>query len=82
MGNGSITESKSSDTRRPAAVFRVDHQLGIEKVELAHDRLTHVVREDRDQERARRRTRRQRLTWIVTGGLVFVSAHFSWCVSR
>ena len=69
LGNGSITES-SLRTLVDRRLLRVDHQLGIEKVELAHDRLTDVVREDRDQERARRRTRRQRLTWIVTGGLV------------
>src|SRR5215475_7446481 len=41
-------------------LLRIDHQLGAERVELIHDRLTGVVREHRDQERERQRARQQR----------------------
>ena len=34
-------------------LLRIDHQLGAERVELIHDRLTDVVREHRNQERER-----------------------------
>jgi hypothetical protein len=47
-------------------LLRIDHQLGAERVELIHDRLTGVVREHRDQERERQRARRQRrIRWAV-----------------
>lgn len=36
-------------------MLRVEHQLGAERVELIHDRLTDVVREARDKERIRKR---------------------------
>jgi len=36
-------------------LLRIDHQLGIERVELIHDRLTSVVRERRTQRREERK---------------------------
>jgi len=53
-------------------LLRIDHQLGADRVELIHDRLTAVVREQRDKERARIRTRRQRRMAWAAGGLVLV----------
>lgn len=44
-------------------LLRIDHQLGFERVELIHDRLTAVVRTHRDQQRERLRSRRQRRHW-------------------
>ena len=38
-------------------LLRIDHQLGADRVELIHDRLTDVVREHRDRERERIRAR-------------------------
>src|SRR5215467_12541697 len=61
-------------------LLRIDHQLGAERVELIHDRLTTVVREQRDRERARIRARRQRRMAWVAGGVVLallaISAQF------
>jgi WD40 repeat protein len=47
-------------------LLRIDHQLGADRVELIHDRLTSVVREHRDKERERLKTRRQRRMWWAT----------------
>jgi len=61
-------------------LLRIDHQLGAERVELIHDRLTAVVREQRDKERARIRTRRQRrMAWLAGGvvlALLAISSQF------
>ena len=47
-------------------LLRIDHQLGADRVELIHDRLTDVVREHRDRERERMRARQQRrMRWLV-----------------
>jgi WD40 repeat protein len=52
-------------------LLRVDHQLGADRVELIHDRLTEVVREYRDRERERIRARRQRRNrWATIAGAV------------
>lgn len=53
-------------------LLRIDHQLGTDRVELIHDRLTDVVREHRDQERERSRARRQRRMWWAAGSLGLV----------
>ena len=56
-------------------LLRIDHQLGADRVELIHDRLTDVVREHRDRERERVRKLRQR-RWaflLGTGAAVFFS---------
>lgn len=50
-------------------LLRIDHQLGAERVELIHDRLTDVVREHRDRERERIRARRQRRMWSAAGSV-------------
>lgn len=50
-------------------LLRIDHQLGAERVELIHDRLTDVVREHRDRERKRIRARRQSRMWLAAGSL-------------
>jgi WD40 repeat protein len=53
-------------------LLRVDHQLGADRVELIHDRLTAVVREHRDRERERIRAQRQtRMRWAA-GSVVVV----------
>jgi WD40 repeat protein len=53
-------------------LLRIDHQLGADRVELIHDRLTDVVREHRDRERERQRTKKQRrMQWWV-GSLIVV----------
>jgi S1-C subfamily serine protease len=51
-------------------VLRIEQQLGIPRVELTHDRLTDVVRHERDQRRERDLSarRRRRLKWIGLGG--------------
>ena len=48
-------------------LLRIDHQLGAERVELIHDRLTDVVREHRDRERERIRVRQQRKRTLLLG---------------
>jgi WD40 repeat protein len=53
-------------------LLRIDHQLGADRVELIHDRLTDVVREERDRERARVRTLQQRRRQRLTGAVVVV----------
>ena len=46
-------------------LLRIDHQLGADRVELIHDRITGVVREHRDHERERERTKKQRrMQWL------------------
>jgi WD40 repeat protein len=55
-------------------LLRIDHQLGADRVELIHDRLTGVVREHRDRERERIRARRQRRMWWATGSVAVVLA--------
>ena len=46
-------------------LLRIDHQLGAYRVELIHDRITGVVREHRDHERERERTKKQRrMQWL------------------
>ncbi|NML18463.1 S1 family peptidase [Azohydromonas caseinilytica] len=51
-------------------VLRIEHQLGTARVELTHDRLTDVVRLEREQRRQRDRRARQSRTmrWTVAGG--------------
>ncbi len=51
-------------------LLRIDHQLGADRVELIHDRLTEVVREHRDRERERVRRRRQRKQIALLGGFM------------
>ena len=53
-------------------LLRIDHQLGADRVELIHDRLTDVVREHRDRERERIRARRQRRMWWTAGAVAGV----------
>ena len=53
-------------------LLRIDHQLGADRVELIHDRLTDVVREHRDRERERIRAQRQKRMWWATGLVVVV----------
>ena len=53
-------------------LLRIDHQLGADRVELIHDRLTDVVREHRDWERERIRARRQRRMWWATGSVAIL----------
>ena len=53
-------------------LLRIDHQLGVDRVELIHDRLTDVVREHRNRERERIRARRQRRMWWVAGSVALV----------
>jgi WD domain, G-beta repeat len=56
-------------------LLRVDHQLGADRVELIHDRLTDVVREHRDRERQRMRARQQRrVRWLVGSVVVVLGA--------
>ena len=57
-------------------LLRIDHQLGIERVELIHDRLTAVVRTHRDQERERIRAQRQRRNqWMAAAaGMILAAA--------
>jgi WD40 repeat protein len=57
-------------------LLRIDHQLGADRVELIHDRLTEVVRKHRDRERERIRVRRQRRRWWAAGGIAFVLGAF------
>lgn len=51
-------------------VLRVEQQLGVPRVELTHDRLTDVVRHERERRRERERgaRRRQQLQWMAAGG--------------
>ena len=53
-------------------LLRIDHQLGADRVEIIHDRLTEVVREHRDRERERIRIRRQRRMWWAAGSVAVV----------
>jgi len=56
-------------------LLRIDHQLGADRVELIHDRLTAVVREQRDKERVRIRSRRQRrLSWAAGSAVLILFA--------
>ena len=65
-------------------LLRIDHQLGVDRVELIHDRLTAVVREQRDKERVRaaragvrKRHLIQVLTLIVIGSITS-AAWYAW----
>jgi len=71
LDQGHLTESllRQLVDRR---LLRIDHQFGVDRVELIHDRLTAVVREHRDQERARIRARRQRRMWWAASSVVGV----------
>jgi len=53
-------------------LLRIDHQLGADRVELIHDRLTEVVREHRDRERERLRIQKQRMRTVLLGCFVAV----------
>jgi len=53
-------------------LLRIDHQLGADRVELIHDRLTDVVREHRDRERLRRLRYRRRMFMIGSGSLILL----------
>jgi len=56
-------------------LLRIDHQLGADRVELIHDRVTDAVRGHRDLQRKRIRARRQRRTAWATGAVgVFLLA--------
>ena len=50
-------------------LLRIDHQLGIERLELIHDRLTDVVREHRNRQRAERERQRQRRRALALSGI-------------
>ncbi len=55
-------------------LLRIEHQLGVDRIELIHDRLTEVVREQRDRERERRASRRLRLAGALGGAALLVLA--------
>jgi WD40 repeat protein len=71
LDQGHLTESllRQLVDRR---LLRIDHQFGVDRVELIHDRLTAVVREHRDQERVRIRARQQRRMWWAASSVVGV----------
>ena len=50
-------------------LLRIEHQLGVDRLELIHDRLTEVVREHRDRERERLRAQRARRRWWLAGSI-------------
>jgi len=50
-------------------LLRIDHQLGADRVELIHDRLTEVVREHRNEERNRLQAGQQRRRRWLAGAV-------------
>ncbi len=54
-------------------LLRIEHQLGADRVELIHDRVTDAVRDHRDRQRRRIRARRQRrIAWAAGSAGVFL----------
>ena len=56
-------------------LLRIEHQLGADRIELTHDRLTDVVREHRDWERQRVQLEKQRrFRWMAAAVLIVLMA--------
>lgn len=65
LNQGFITESLL-DQLIKNRLLRIDHQLGADRVELIHDRLTETVSENRNLERKKlRQQKRQRNRWLM-----------------
>jgi S1-C subfamily serine protease len=62
LKQGALTEA---ELRRliDGRLLRIEHQLGVPRVELTHDRLTDVVELERDKRRTRERSEGRRRAW-------------------
>lgn len=64
-------------------VLRIEHQLGTQRVELTHDRLTDVVRAERDKRRERERSAsRRRWMWVFGFVAAVIAVMGFWAASN
>jgi hypothetical protein len=79
LKDGALTQ-ETLDRLVNGRLLRIDQQLGTARVELTHDRLTEVVRAERDKRRHRERTARVR--WLVIGAAIVLTPLIFWGMSN